>query len=446
MWKKHFGLLRLLPALMLFVVGPLPAQTETAVETEVRQVVETEAREAVETGGAVAAEVETMVETMGATQADAAVDGEIAVETETGSVAAAETETEAVVEPPVQGASGIEVVAELAQGPGNITLTPDGRILVSLHQFFETDMRVAEVMPDGELKPFPSESLAVGFQSRLALSTVLGIQSDPEGVVWMLDNGMRNGMTPRLVGWNTRSDRLERLITLAQPVTAPNSFVNDLAVDRTHDTVYIADPAGSANAALIVVDLKTGTARRVLEGHPSVVPEDIDLVIDDRPVEVRQADGSTVRPRIGVNPIALDHENEWLYFGPMHGTSLYRIRTAHLRDHIVDREGRLAGLVERHGDKVISDGSSVDQAGNVYITDLAGHAVGVTDPDGAYRVVVSDPRLAWPDALSFGPDGMLYVVANQLHRTARLNAGTDETQPPFLIVRINPLAEGVVGR
>jgi hypothetical protein len=41
---------------------------------------------------------------------------------------------------------------------------------------------------------------------------------------------------------------------------------------------------------------------------------------------------------------------------------------------------------------------------------------------------------------------MLYGVANQLHRSATLNAGTDATQPPFLIFRITPLADGVVGR
>jgi len=342
--------------------------------------------------------------------------------------------------------NGIEVVAEIDQGPGNITVTPDGRILVSLHQFFGTEMRVAEVLPDGALVPFPDAWWAVGFQSRLALNSVLGIQSDPRGVVWMLDNGMRDGVIPKLVGWDTQSNRLERLITLPRPVTAENSFVNDLAVDRDHDAIYIADPAGGDNAALIVVDLRTGTSRRVLEGHQSVVPEDMDLVIDDRALEIRQPDGSTVRPRVGVNPIVLDHDNEWLYFGPMHGTSLYRIRTAHLRDPILDREGRLASVVERHGDKVISDGSSMDSHGNVYISDLAGSAVGVTDPDGGYRQLVSDARLAWPDAFSFGPDGLLYGVANQLHRSATLNAGTDETQPPFLIFRINPLADGVLGR
>lgn len=342
--------------------------------------------------------------------------------------------------------SEIEVVAEVDEAPGNITVTPDGRILISLHQFFGTEMRVAEVMPDGALAPFPDAWWAVGFQSPLALNSVLGIQSDTRGVVWMLDNGMRDGVIPKLVGWNTQSNRLERLITLPRPVTAENSFVNDLAVDRDHDAIYIADPAGGDNAALIVVDLTTGTARRVLDGHPSVVPEDIDLVIDDRAVEIRQPDGSTVRPRVGVNPIVLDHHNEWLYFGPMHGTSLYRIRTAHLRDPILHREGRLADVVERHGDKVISDGSSMDRDGNVYVSDLAGSAVGLTGSDGGYRQLVSDARLSWPDAFSFGPDGTLYGVANQLHRSATLNAGTDETQPPFLIFRIVPLADGVVGR
>ena len=409
------GLPALMPVLMLLLAGPVPAQTG------IEAVVEADTSPAAGGAGGVIAEDDRLPTENGA---------------------------EAIVEDgeALPTGNGIEVVAEVDQGPGNITVTPDGRILISLHQFFGPEMRVAEVMPDGTLAPFPDAWWAVGFQSRLALNSVLGIQSDSRGVVWMLDNGLRDGVIPKLVGWDTQSNRLERLITLPRPVTAENSFVNDLAVDRDHDAIYIADPAGGDNAALIVVDLRTGTSRRVLEGHQSVVPEDTDLVIDDRAVEIRQPDGSTLRPRVGVNPIVLDHDNEWLYFGPMHGTSLYRIRAAHLRDPILDREGRLPSVVERHGDKVISDGSSMDSDGNVYISDLAGSAVGVTDPDGGYRPLVSDARLAWPDAFSFGPDGMLYGVANQLHRSATLNAGTDEAKPPFLIYRITPLADGVVGR
>jgi len=425
------GLPALLPVLMLLLAGPVHAQTG------IDAVAEEGTLPAATGNGEAVAEADGLPVENGA---EAMAEDEAPLPTANGAEAVADDEEA------VPAGNGIEVVAEVAKGPGNITVTPDGRILISLHQFFGTEMRVAEVMPDGALVPFPDAWWAVGFQSRLALNSVLGIQSDARGVVWMLDNGMRDGVIPKLVGWDTQSNRLERLITLPRPVTAEDSFVNDLAVDRDHDAIYIADPAGGDNAALIVVDLKTGASRRVLEGHQSVVPEDTDLVIDDRAVEIRQPDGSTVRPRVGVNPIVLDHDNEWLYFGPMHGTSLYRIRTAHLRDPILDREDRLAGVVERHGDKVISDGSSMDRDGNVYISDLAGSAVGVTDPDGGYRQLVSDSRLAWPDAFSFGPDGMLYGVANQLHRSATLNAGTDETQPPFLIFRVTPLADGVVGR
>lgn len=340
----------------------------------------------------------------------------------------------------------VDVVAELSQGPGNITVTPDRRILTSLHQFYSPETRVAEVTPLGTLRPFPNFEWSVGGKTdRIALDTVLGIQSDSNGVVWMLDNGMRGGSIPKLVGWDSRREQLARLIYLPAPVTAKNSFVNDLAVDLTHQQVYIADPAGGDNAALIVVNLQTGLARRVLQGHKSVIPEEVSLIIEGQPVQIRQSDGTVIRPRIGVNPIALDAKNEWLYYGPMHGTSLYRIRVNDLRDPSLS-EADLASRVERYSDKPICDGISIDKAGNVYVTDLALNAIGVIGGDRRYRTYLSDPRFSWLDAFSFGPDGMLYTVSNQLHRTAVLNAGQNRARPPYYVFRVQPLAPGVVGR
>ena len=95
--------------------------------------------------------------------------------------------------------------------------------------------------------------------------------------------------------------------------------------DSRHNSIFIVDPAGGADAAFIVVNLETGASRRVLEGHPSVVPEKVDLIIDERPIPVKDAAGHLVRPRIGVNPVTEDLQNEWVYFGPMHGLSLYRV-------------------------------------------------------------------------------------------------------------------------
>jgi sugar lactone lactonase YvrE len=329
----------------------------------------------------------------------------------------------------------LEVVAELDQAPGNITVTPAGRIVMSLHQFYDPTLRV--VMLDENNQPAP-------FAAAAKVDAVLGIQSDPGGVVWMLDNGMRTNKPRRLIGWDTDKNRKVADIALNK-ATPRDAFLNDLVVDRDHDTVYIADPAGGANAAIVVVDLKTKKARRVLEGHASVVPEDVDLVIDGTPVRVRTPDGNEMRPRIGINPIAADARNEWLYYGPMHGKTLYRVRTADLRDPKLT-PAALAERVETWAERPISDGIAMDNDGNIYISDIGNNAVGVIGADRTYRILVQDARLSWPDAFSFGPDGKLYVVANQLHRTARLNAGTQTATPPFLVLRFQPLAAGVTGR
>jgi sugar lactone lactonase YvrE len=343
-----------------------------------------------------------------------------------GTTPQAEAEPEPAPKPEVE----LELVAELDQPPGNIAVTPAGKIVMSLHQFYEPQERV--VMLDQDTKALAP------FAAKAKVDAVLGIRSDRDGVVWMLDNGMRGNKPRRLIGWDSNKDRKVADINLNK-VTPKDQFVNDLVVDSDHNAVYIADPAGGANAAIIVVDLKTRKARRVLEGHASVVPEDIDLVVDDTPVRVRTPDGQEIKPRIGINPIALDAQNEWLYYGPMHGKTLYRVRTADVRDAKLKPE-ELAQRVETWAERPISDGIIMDSAGNIYITDVGANAVGVIDAERKYRVLAQDERLSWPDAFSFGPDGQLYVVANQLHRTARLNAGTQTAAPPFRVFRFPPLA------
>lgn len=340
----------------------------------------------------------------------------------------------------------LDVYAELKQAPGNVTLTPDGRVIASLHQFYATPMRVVEVAKDGTLTPFPDADWNnADIVGRPTLDAVLGIRCDANGVVWMLDNALRGKSTPKLVGWNTKTNRLERIIYLPPPITVAKSFVNDMAIDSAAQTAYIVDPAG-AKSALIVVDLKTGEARRVLEGHPSAIPEDVDLVIDGRTMELKQPDGSTQRARVGADPVALDSRNEWLYFGPMSGKWLYRVKTADLRDASLS-VAALAQRVERYAEKPLCDGISMDNDGNIYISDVARHALGVITPARKYETLCQDDRLlSWPDAMSYGPDGMMYVVANQLQNSPVLNGGVDRTTPLFYIVRFRPLAAGVVGR
>ncbi len=338
--------------------------------------------------------------------------------------------------------TGLEVVSEFPRDypPGNIAVTPDGRLVMSLHQFYGTEFKVVEVLPNGSVQPFPNADWAsTPDENGIGLNNVLGIRADGDGVVWMLDNPGEGG-TGRLVGWDTRSDRLHRIIYLAPPVIPDNTFLNDFAVDLYHDAIYIADTAGGSNSALIVVDLQTGYARRVLEGNPSMQPEDIALVVDGTTTMLGGQEA-----RIGVNPITLDPSNEWVYYGPMSGQSLYRIRTTDLLDTSLSPEA-LAAQVERFGDRPISDGITIDGGGNIYISDITHDAIGVVDPSGAYQVLYQSEDLSWADGFGFGPDNYIYVTINQLHLSPALNQGEDRSQPPYYLLRFPAIEAGIVGR
>lgn len=340
--------------------------------------------------------------------------------------------------------SNFDIIANLDNGPGNVTVTDGGRIIMSLHQFYRPKFTVVEYKGN-TLVPFPNrEMVDVDSKAAMKLDSVLGIRS-ANGIVWMLDNGMRSGVTPKLVGWDIKADKLHQVILLPYPIAPKDAFVNDFAVDTRHNLIVISDPAGGANAGLIVVNLSTGKVRRVLEGHRSVIPENVDLIIDNVPIQIKDNSGKLSRPHIGVNPITEDLNNEWVYFGPMHGLSLYRIKAEYLANEYID-DNILASHVERYSDKPISDGISIDKDNNIYLGELAGNAIGIITTDRRYRRLSQCPKLSWVDSFSFGPNGNLFAVVNRLHQSAMLNGGVLLAKPPFYLLTITPLSPGLPGR
>ena len=338
----------------------------------------------------------------------------------------------------------LEIVAEfpIEHPPGNIAITPQGRLIMSQHQFYGAPLRVVEVMDDGSVAAFPNEVWSSEPNlNGIGLHTVLGLRSDENGVVWMLDRSPGEGQPGKIVAWDSIKDELEQVIYLPQPIIRDNPFLNDLAVDLKHNAIYITDTATGDDSALIVVDLNTGFSRRVLEGDQSTRPEDIDMVIDDRTIIFA---GNPAR--VGANPITIDPDNQWVYYAPMSGTSLYRIATTDLLDESLSSED-LSSKVQRYGDKPICDGITVDGAGNVYITSITDNAIGVVDPSGEYRTLYQDDRLlSWTDGMAFSKDNYVYVTVSQLQNSPPLNNGENAFQSPFYLVRFPALAAGKVGR
>jgi sugar lactone lactonase YvrE len=338
----------------------------------------------------------------------------------------------------------LEIVAEFPaeHPPGNIAVTPGGRLIMSQHQFYGAPLRVVEVLDDGSMTPFPNEVWSSKPNPNgVGLNGVLGLRADENGVVWMLDSSAGEGQPGKIVSWDTESDELYQVIYLPQPIIGNSPFLNDLAVDLDHNAIYVADTASGDDSALIVVDLNTGFSRRVLSGDVSTRPEDIPLIVNERVINLAGKPA-----KVGVNPITVDPANEWVYYAPMSGKSLYRLATADLLDTSLSPE-ELSSRVERYGDKPICDGITVDDAGNVYITSITDNAIGVVDETGEYRTLYQDAKLLnWTDGMAFAPDEYIYVTVSQLQNSPPLNNGKNSFQAPFYLVRFPALSSGTVGR
>lgn len=184
------------------------------------------------------------------------------------------------------GAQTLETYADFSKDtpPGNIAISPDGRMFMSVHGFYGPALRVVEVHADGTTSAYPTPAWAHAPEGDGdGLNGVLGLRADRDGILWMLD-GQGEGQAGRVVGWNTRTETLHAIHYIAAPVARPHSFLNDLAVDRENEAIYISDTANHVDSAIIVIDLETGRARRVLEGSAFTRAEDAPMVIDGREI------------------------------------------------------------------------------------------------------------------------------------------------------------------
>lgn len=340
-------------------------------------------------------------------------------------------------------AASYEVVTKLPTDvpPGNIAISKEGRMFLSVHDFYPSSLRLVELFRDGSTKPFPSEDWAVApvAENAPGLQSVLGLNTDGQGTLWVLDNAGKSH-AGRLVAFDLAENEVKQVIYLADHIVRDNSFLNDIAIDTKHNAIYISDTGSGDSAALIVVDLTTGIAKRVLEGSKYTVAENIDMEIEGK---VLTQTGKKIR--FGVNPITIDNDFNWVYFAPMTGHSMYRVPTSALLNDSLDKE-QLEQTVEKYGQKPISDGSMIDSDNNVYVTGIANGSIGVVQANGQYKTLLKDEKLAWPDGFAAGADGYIYATINELHRSPVLNNGKNEAKGEFKIIRFKPLADVQVGR
>lgn len=333
-------------------------------------------------------------------------------------------------------ASALEEVLAYSEPIGNVAVSRSGRVFFTVHP--ESRPRGNKLLEyvNGASVPYPS----LAEQTKL-FDTPLGVAIDRFDRLWVIDHGNHGTGTARIIAIDLVSGDVLRNQNLDVSIAPTGSFLQDLQVSADGRTVVIADASfWRMRPALIVYDVETGDARRVLQGHPSVAAEDYLIRTRDRDMEFI---GGLVALRGGVDGIALGPD--WLYFGALSGSGLYRVRLKHLRNENLP-PSQLTTLVERFSDKPLSDGLSVDTAGGVYITDVEHSAIFRVSPTESLSTLIQSQYIRWPDALSFGPDGYLYVADSALPELILKSTEHIKTQGPFRIFRFRPGFEGIPGQ
>jgi len=319
---------------------------------------------------------------------------------------------------------------------GNVAVSASGRVFFTVHPESRPQGNKLLQLVDGASVPFPDVQ-----SQRDLFDTVLGVVIDQQNRLWSIDHGNHGMRTARLLAFDLDSGELIHDHRFDESIAPVGSFLQDLQVTADGRTVIIADASfWRKSPALIVYDIETATARRVLEGHDSVSAEN--YVIRNHGNEMKFA-GGIVALRGGVDGIAVD--SDWLYFGALSGSGLYRIALSELTQQNTP-DSQLAASVERYAEKPLSDGLSMDTAGNVYITDVEHGAVFRISEDREPTTLIRSAKIRWADALSFGPDGWLYVADSALYDVVLQPRDHIKAQGPYKIFRFPAGIEGVPGQ
>ena len=338
--------------------------------------------------------------------------------------------------PPLLVENALEEVLAYPEPIGNVAVSKDGRIFFTVHPESRPQGNKLLQYIDGAAEPFPD----VQSQDRL-FDTVLGVVIDRQNRLWTIDHGNHGLRTARLLAFDLDSGNLIHDQEFDESIAPAGSFLQDLQVSADGRTIIIADASfWRKSPALIVYDIGTATARRVLEQHASVSAEK--YVIRNHG-NAMSFIGGIVTLRGGVDGIALT--DEWLYYSAITASGLYRIPLRQLANPGIP-DAQLDTHVERYSDKPISDGLSVDEKGNVYITDIEHGAIFRVTENRKPRTLIRSRKIRWADALSYGPDGWLYVADSALYDVVFRSRDHIKAQGPYKIFRFQTGIEGTPGQ
>ncbi len=308
----------------------------------------------------------------------------------------------------------IEVARSDRQWTG-VAVSRGGRIFVCYPRWSDNvPFSVGELQASGDVTPYPDSGINTWDGTGSARDHFICAQSlfiDTDDYLWILDAanpGFRGVVPggPKLIKADIGKNKIVETIGFDDGAAPPQSYLNDVRVDTGNRAAYITD---SGLGAILVVDLETGTTRRLLPDHPSTRSEEITLTVAGKRW---LRDGKP--PQVHADGLALTADGKYLYYQALTGRTLYRIETRWLRDRSLSPQqlGRKVESMYRTG---AADGITFGDDRYLYVTAIEDDAIKRFVRLGTMETVAADSRLRWPDSIARGPDGFLYVTTSQIH-------------------------------
>jgi len=321
-----------------------------------------------------------------------------------------------------QTRSPLTQVAQFDHQATGVAVVEDGRRFVNFPRWTDdAPISVAEVMPNGALKPYPdakwnswrnarANELPVGDY----FVCVQSIVPDGHGNLWVLDPGAPGNEkilegAPKLVRIDLKSNKVTKVIAVPGNVALQGTYLNDIRFSPDGKIGYITD--SGTRGAIIVVDLESGKSYRVLDGHASTqIDKTVKVALDGKPLV--RPDGR--QPAFAADGIAISKDGQILYYQALTGKTLYSIDTAKLGSNVseADRAAAVKTVAQTH----VADGLWMSKAGVLYLTSPTDYSIKRLN-GATVETVLTDRRLRWPDTFSEGRDGTMYVTASHIQDT-----------------------------
>ncbi len=286
-----------------------------------------------------------------------------------------------------------------------VAVSRNGRIFVNYPYWSgNVPVSVAEIT-NGVPRAYPN----MEWNQRTGEMTFNAVQSifiDNKDRLWVLDTNNPqfkgvNSTGPQLYHFNLETNDVVKIYSFPEGVYKTDSYFNDVRIDTDKDIAYITD---SGDGAIIILNLNSGQAQRLLDDHASTEAE-VDLLI---------CDGHRWENTVHSDGIALSPDNQFLFYIALSGHTLYRIKTEALLDETLAPE-ELKKYVEKVKKVPATDGMLFDKKGNLYLGGLETNSVNRLSPDGKVETVIQSPRIRWADSFAMDIDGHLYFTTSQIH-------------------------------